>query len=194
MERENSTKLETVLKTRRSWKPERTFKARMIILCSILTLFATSLALQCSAATAQAMGIIVLRVEPEATMTVTPLGSGTDPDSGETIQLLKVDLAIRLNSGTTASLWLQQAPESSEGQESKAVTFSYYVGTPDAAGQSLTPIDSSQVAFMALHNGRYYLTIGVKAADGSNTNASFGKNIRLELKSSDGVLHLITTL
>ncbi len=45
-------------------------------------------------------------------MTIRPLGTETQPGFGETIQLLKVELGIRMNPGTTASLWLPPDPES----------------------------------------------------------------------------------
>lgn len=194
MGKQNSTKTDAALKVLRSWKPGRTFRARIIILNGILALLITSLASHGSAATAQASGTLSIRIAPQAAMTITPLGSETHPESGDTIQLLKVELAIRMNPGTTASLWLQQAPESNEVEESNALSLSYLVGTPDTAVQSLTPINPSQIVFTARQNGRYYLTIGVKSADSFRTNSTFGKNIRIELKSSDQVLHLIKTL
>ena len=57
-------------------------------------------------------------------MTIRPLGTETQPGFGEAIQLLKVELAMRMNPGTTASLWLQPAPESNEVEESNAPILS----------------------------------------------------------------------
>ncbi len=194
MRNRNADRTAIALVTFENLKRGCALTARIVILSGIFALLTTPLAVHGYGATAQASTTLGLRIEPQASMTITPIASGGQPDSGGIIRLVKVELVIRLNRGTTASLRLQSVPGLNEQEEGITLTPNYFFGTLDAPIQRLTPGNPSQIIFTARQNGRYYLKIGVRFPESSNTNAAIGENVRLELRSSDQVLHLAETV
>lgn len=137
------------------------------------------LPLTCRAASNMANTALGVRVEPAAVMTVSPMGSA-DNSSGAA-STVRIDLTIRLNSGTTASLVLYPGAESSGASAENAVA---------AGPQSPAPSSSEPRTVLTVSSsGRYSVDVAVGSL------ANFGQSGigRLELRSSDQALGISET-
>jgi hypothetical protein len=194
MHSELHTEMNARAESRRILGGRRAASARMLVVSAVLLFLTSYPALRCSAATADGSATLALRIRPQAAMTVTSLPAEISTGSDENIQWLRVEMAIRMNPGATASLSLQSAQDSNGLTSGDDLTQSYIVDSPDSATPSIASGNSSQIVFTARQNGRYFLTIGVKSANHLDTNAASTGKIRLELKSSDDLLDLSKTL
>lgn len=113
---------------------------KFVVLAVLVVIWIALFARNNIAATAQGRGNLFVRVGPAAAMSLTdmPAPDGTG--------LVRIDIAVRLNPGTTASLWQYTPPASSD------------TAVEPVAGEA-------KVIFTVSQNGRYSLTVG----SGSNT-------------------------
>jgi len=109
------------------------------ILAGALVFVALCVPVASRAATARAFGTLAVQVRPEAQMMVTP-EVGQDPSGAQGSQTqLQVAVTVRINSGTTASLWL--VPTGSTGDArtllltvTKNGRYSFTAPVPSNAG------------------------------------------------------------
>ena len=178
---------------RHSQRQLRSLRRAPVLPACILALLTASLPTKCLAATAQGTASLVLRIEPQAIMTTTPLPSEIQPLTGRDVSFVKVVLVIRLKSGTTASLTLHPSLELDQPKKSSTSPTSH-IESSKAQHQGLITGNPSQNFFTALQSGRYELKIGVVLPQGSEANVLHTENVRLELKSSDQALQLAETV
>jgi hypothetical protein len=160
---------------------------------ALAAIAATWIVFSCSTANSQSPSNLAVRVSPEAELAVTRLGSDSDPRSGVLVELLQLTLTIRLNTGATASLWVQSPSESSgvtDGNRKVQVCS----GSTGAAVSCFTPTDSPHIVFTARMSGRYSVRIGVKTSGTVESPATAEQKLRVELNSSDGVVHITKSL
>jgi hypothetical protein len=113
---------------------------------------------------------LALRIEPAVVFSVRPVSSltssGASPaESAAREEFVQIDLAVRMNPNTTATLWLYPTYDSGAAQAKPA----------SPALKTLLTIN---------RNGRYSVTVSISSQDGSVAC----NPCRLELKSSDNAL------
>ncbi len=162
----------------------RNSRVRLLLTVSGSFFLGTSLlAVNCLAIGQQsASATLFLQVGPDAAMQISPAMPEVPLPSGGQYSLVRIDLAVRMNPGASATLWFYPAPD-----PSAAVSQPTTVVVPAPAGPVVTATDPSQPVLTADHSGRYSLTVRVPTA------SSFASGNRLELKSSDGFLHMFKT-
>ena len=179
---------------RHSQRQLRSLRRAPVLPACILALLTASLPTKCLAATAQGTASLVLRIEPQATMTITSLPSEMQPESGGVLRLVQVKLVIRMNPGATAALTLHPISRLGQPEEGKPATPTFYIELSGSSLQILATGDSPQIIFTAQHSGRFELKIGVVVPPSSQANTLSTENVLLELKSSDQALHLAETV
>jgi hypothetical protein len=131
-----------------------------------------------------------VRVQPEAKMRVEAVGSALD-NPGHTTHWFRVDLAVRVHSGATASLFVEQVPTAAGSQKQQVPDLKYFLKLPGSASpKRLEIIDSSRPVFTVQQNGRFSLLVGI----GLDNAISSAESLRLVLRSSDGALYATATL
>ncbi len=112
--------------------------SHLIVISGLLTCGALSIPWNSLAATARGSASLVLRVEPAAIMTTSLVISADESTSGGNA-LLRVDLTVRVNPGTTASVRLYPAsgdPPAVLLTVSQSGRYSITVGVPSVAGSA----------------------------------------------------------
>lgn len=115
----------------------------LILITGALVWWVASFALSSRAATARGSASLALRVEPAANITT------AQAILGENGALVRIDLAVRVNPGTTASLWLYPA-----------------------SGEPPT------LLLTVSHNGRYSVTTTVPSGAGSASSSKTRLELR----------------
>ncbi|OFW16687.1 MAG: hypothetical protein A3H27_12665 [Acidobacteria bacterium RIFCSPLOWO2_02_FULL_59_13] len=191
MKRENKASTGPSIKICRSRNSGYSVLAKIILPTSFFLFSITFHSPDSLAATAQGNATLTLHVEQAAVMTINPAASDARMGPERNIRWFSVELTIRMNPGTTASLWVQPISESF-GSETGEVG-SYFLAGTDMAPASLTAGDHANPIFTVRQNGRHHLTIGVSYPD-SAIDAISAQKVEFQLRSSDQALLLSKTM
>jgi hypothetical protein len=133
-------------------------------------------------------------VQPEATMTVEVVDLPDSDSSGQTTRWFEVDIAVRVKSGSTASLFLEHIASSSGLQNGGVPNLTYFVRLPGNAPPKPWDIANSPALFTTQRNGRFSLFIGIGIDSLVRQGQISTESIQFVLKSSDGLFSVTKTV
>jgi hypothetical protein len=138
-------------------------------------------------------GLTVI-VQPEAKITVELVDPPDSDSSGQTTRWFRVDLAVRVNSGATASLFLEHVARSYGVRNRNVPDLRYFVKLPGHAAPKRWDIASSRPLFTTQRNGHFSLLVGVGIDDPVREGQFSAESIQFVLRSSDGFFRVTTTV
>jgi hypothetical protein len=135
-----------------------------------------------------------VRVQPEARMIVEVVDRPRLDSPLKTIRWFQVDLTVRVHSGATAALFLEQVPRQSGPHRSDVPPIAIFARLPGATSLTRRNIADSRSLFTAEKNGRFSLLVGIGIDDPVRKDEFPVESIRFIFKSSDGSFDVTKTI
>lgn len=138
-------------------------------------------------------GLIVV-VRPDASMTVEMVQHHDTATSDRTTRWFRVNLAVRLNSGSRVSLFLKHVAGSPGFEQQSLSHLKYFVQLPGTPSPTPWQIRTPAPLFTTQRNGNFSLLIGLTSESTPHEWDLSADSIGLILTSSDGLLKIYRTV
>ncbi|OFW27313.1 MAG: hypothetical protein A3H27_13920 [Acidobacteria bacterium RIFCSPLOWO2_02_FULL_59_13] len=184
--REKKIGLKTMLHILRSHSSRKPFAGFLLatVVTSVLA-FAQQTPPQTEGATS--LGVAV---RPDARIIIEPVDSPVSDASSGTARWFRVEVAIRLNAGATASLALDESTSSGEVKKEDVPDLKLSLKSPgDTSRRAVDGITSTSL-FATQKNGTYSVLVGIDSEDAAWKGKFPAGAVRFIVRSSDGLLNV----
>jgi hypothetical protein len=154
-------------------------KSRIILWLALISTFGLGIAgmPDCPAQGTQGTVALTVQIAPEATLKLTPLSPDIHPEGPS---WYRVEIAIRMQPGATASLYLLS------GQK-------FFAGACDGL-RTASRAEAPVLSYPISRNGRYCVRIGFRRPHRNTPEAATGNDAALLLESTDQALRLVRSI